>query len=1124
MDAKHLVPGDPILIENIVSYLKAKGIFDEFRHECLADVDTKSSCQNLSQRVDGYTTKFLSGETWNPDLNKNELRNKLRRHIDESGMLAVGADHVVEQVINPKINQLFLPKIIEVVHQYLNEENEKLNKKKESSNENISSEKPVVEISESTTNKSKGTILDPVADILSFSYSKPKPTNPSQNIQAKVTDSNKGDRKKDEILFQAKTSEAMLKTEKKKEETGNLMKTDITSKLKKEEGTIQARCSDVLQNVENRKEENLSIKIESVEPNIESSSVIPTLSKSQIEAKETNKIKKEIKTEDQEVSPDALKKIPKEENKQEKKKDDVKFPISDVSSHSEEPIQIKSSVSGTKSSGVSKHKSDGDKSKKIKSHSSSKISSNPNEARKPKIKELSDSLSTKSMTEKDVKTSIKSSKISAKDLSSPLKNKPSKTVKSEKTDESGGKNKSKDVHSKIPESPVKTSSSKTATTKKESSSGKIKSSSNKTEKPKISKASDYKSNIKTQTELDKGHKSSFHYSSYDSSQGSDQDRNSTSSSNNKERQKHFSKHYKKESGDKKSSEKTTKTLVDKKRYQSDSDSNTPKKHKHIKNVLDKQKKSSTIQESVKISSRSNSFGSTSSVSDSPSSSKETSASTSEETSDNSSKFIETKKKNGSKDKTQCKKTEDFPPPPPPPPSSSVLAAGSSSAELSSMDETQSSQESESDSKASEEESSSESDVENLYSSNTLDSINLERKLKTPEFLNDVFDIFLYSSSSSEFEGYSSTPEQNMNKENEVDDTDVSSVHTSDLSSFDDILSDCEDSDSENEENKPVGRLTIKEAERLLEEKVKQRRLEKSKNSSFSKGSFNYKKSNSSLQGPTPNTFSEDDTSPPPEPKRESRRERKLNPKYASSEYASIFNSKKASFITKQMHQNEDKPINALSAMDFDIKKSEFNAHHQKDTSILKQRSSIVDSDAHSSDELKSYSNTVLSLESHDNTVSEFSLPSSDHNSDGSIFTSEVITQSNDNDMYGKNESHGTLTLKIKKSIIKTDGETYKGHHPHGLKRKCDSDTKTDAKRICLQNSTISTNAESIANENKPFYNKTNNPSIFSIEKSSKDFFLKQKMNKNGDVLNKMEHVKKKSHPKPNHVTEKQNVD
>lgn len=32
---------DPALIQKIVTHLKAQGIFDQFRRDCMADVDTK---------------------------------------------------------------------------------------------------------------------------------------------------------------------------------------------------------------------------------------------------------------------------------------------------------------------------------------------------------------------------------------------------------------------------------------------------------------------------------------------------------------------------------------------------------------------------------------------------------------------------------------------------------------------------------------------------------------------------------------------------------------------------------------------------------------------------------------------------------------------------------------------------------------------------------------------------------------------------------------------------------------------------------------------------------------------------------------------------------------------------
>lgn len=36
-----LLAGDPRLIDHIVGEVKSQGIFDQFRKECIADVDTK---------------------------------------------------------------------------------------------------------------------------------------------------------------------------------------------------------------------------------------------------------------------------------------------------------------------------------------------------------------------------------------------------------------------------------------------------------------------------------------------------------------------------------------------------------------------------------------------------------------------------------------------------------------------------------------------------------------------------------------------------------------------------------------------------------------------------------------------------------------------------------------------------------------------------------------------------------------------------------------------------------------------------------------------------------------------------------------------------------------------------
>ncbi|XP_056004885.1 serine/arginine repetitive matrix protein 2-like isoform X4 [Ostrea edulis] len=112
-------------VREIIDSLKSKGLFDQFRKEFVADVDTKPSYQNLKQRVEGYVNRFLSRQTWSPDLNKNQLRDNLRRQINQSGMLTNGVERVIEQLVNPKILHIIKPKIDEVICKHLGIDPEK---------------------------------------------------------------------------------------------------------------------------------------------------------------------------------------------------------------------------------------------------------------------------------------------------------------------------------------------------------------------------------------------------------------------------------------------------------------------------------------------------------------------------------------------------------------------------------------------------------------------------------------------------------------------------------------------------------------------------------------------------------------------------------------------------------------------------------------------------------------------------------------------------------------------------------------------------------------------------------------------------------------------------------------
>ncbi|XP_065343075.1 biorientation of chromosomes in cell division protein 1-like 1 isoform X2 [Cloeon dipterum] len=113
----HHYEADPDLTARIISQMKSKGYFDQLRKEILADIDTKPAYQNMRQRVENAVNRYLKGQKWSNELNKNKLRDSLRRHLTEGRLIHVGP--VLNQVLTPDVCSQIAPEVDKQICQEL---------------------------------------------------------------------------------------------------------------------------------------------------------------------------------------------------------------------------------------------------------------------------------------------------------------------------------------------------------------------------------------------------------------------------------------------------------------------------------------------------------------------------------------------------------------------------------------------------------------------------------------------------------------------------------------------------------------------------------------------------------------------------------------------------------------------------------------------------------------------------------------------------------------------------------------------------------------------------------------------------------------------------------------------
>ncbi|CAG7722283.1 unnamed protein product [Allacma fusca] len=103
----------------IIERLKASGIFDQFRKECIADVDTKPAYINLHSRVVQSVDDYLKNVHWSSKLVRFGVREGMRKQIVDSSYFQKGVDRIVNQTVDPKINTSFFPVIENAVYEFL---------------------------------------------------------------------------------------------------------------------------------------------------------------------------------------------------------------------------------------------------------------------------------------------------------------------------------------------------------------------------------------------------------------------------------------------------------------------------------------------------------------------------------------------------------------------------------------------------------------------------------------------------------------------------------------------------------------------------------------------------------------------------------------------------------------------------------------------------------------------------------------------------------------------------------------------------------------------------------------------------------------------------------------------